>query len=128
MSRRRRPHYRSDLGWILGVAFEGTLTRSARPAQGFTFVRCCGSPRASSPHGLTAPGTGVSRRHSLRAVASGSRLLPTRPAKDFHLQFSAHARHTLALRQPHPNQILILIDGVLQRRTERRKNDLEVAS
>src|SRR5271156_1082211 len=36
MSRRLRPHYRSDLGWILGVAFEGTLTRSARPAQGFT--------------------------------------------------------------------------------------------
>ena len=29
-----------------------------------------------------------------RAVASGSRLLPTRPAKDFHLQSSAHARHT----------------------------------
>jgi len=56
MSRRLRPHYRSDLGWILGVAFVGTLTRSARPVQGFTFVRCCGSPRASSPHGLTAPG------------------------------------------------------------------------
>jgi hypothetical protein len=56
MSRRRRPHYRSDLGWILGVAFGGTLTRSARPVQGFTCVRCCGSPRASSPHGLTAPG------------------------------------------------------------------------
>jgi hypothetical protein len=36
--------------------------------------------------------------------------------------------YALALRQPHPNQILILIDGVLQRRTERRKNDLEVAS
>src|SRR5208282_4794262 len=37
---------------------------------------------------------GVSRRPSLRAVASGSRLLPTRPAKDFHLQSRAHARHT----------------------------------
>ena len=38
-------------------AFYGrlTLTRSVRLAQGFTFVRCCGSPRASSPHGLTAP-------------------------------------------------------------------------
>src|SRR5208282_6029011 len=33
---------------------------------------------------------------SLRAVASSSRLLPTRPAKDFHLQSSAHARHTSA--------------------------------
>src|SRR5580658_711609 len=100
MSRRRRPHYRSDLGWILGVAFEGTLTRSARPAQGFTLVRCCGTPRASSPHGLTAPGLGVSRRPALRAVASSSRLLPTRPAKDFHLQSSAHARHTSARATP----------------------------
>jgi hypothetical protein len=32
------------IGWILGF-------------QGFTFVRCCGSPRASSPHGLTAEET-----------------------------------------------------------------------
>ena len=38
---RSRPQYRSDLGWILGIAFLGTLTRSARPAQGFTCVRCC---------------------------------------------------------------------------------------
>jgi hypothetical protein len=38
---RSRPQYRSDLGWILGVAFLGTLTRSARPAQGFTSIRCC---------------------------------------------------------------------------------------
>src|SRR5271170_354254 len=50
-----RPHYRSGLEWILGVAFEDTLTRPARLAQGFTSVRCCGAPRASSPHGLTAP-------------------------------------------------------------------------
>ena len=55
MSRRSRPHYHSGLGWILGVAFEDTLTRPARLAQGFTHVRCCGSPRASSPHGLAAP-------------------------------------------------------------------------
>ena len=32
----------------------------------------------------------------LRAVAFGSRLLPTRPVKDFHLQSSAHAGHTNA--------------------------------
>src|SRR6202051_3291710 len=56
MSRDARPPYRSDLGWILGFAFGDTLTRPARLAQGFTFVRCHGSPRASSPHGLTAPG------------------------------------------------------------------------
>src|SRR6202158_2271691 len=56
MSRRSRPHYRPALGWILGVAFGDTLTRPVRLAQGFTCVRCCGSPRASSPHGLTAPG------------------------------------------------------------------------
>ena len=30
---RSRPQYRSDLGWISGVAFLGTLTRSARPVQ-----------------------------------------------------------------------------------------------
>src|ERR1700727_2237576 len=56
MSRNARPHYRPGLGWILGVAFEDTLTRPVRLAQGFTFVRCHGSPRASSPHGLAAPG------------------------------------------------------------------------
>src|SRR4051795_5624948 len=56
MSRRARPHYRPGLGWILGVAFEDTLTRPVRLAQGVTSVRCCGSPRASSPHGLAAPG------------------------------------------------------------------------
>ena len=94
MSRRPRSHYRPSLGWILGVAFEGTLTRPARPAQEFTCVRCCSSPRASSPHGLTAPASRVSRRTMLRAVAFGSRLLPTRPAKDLHLQSSAHAGHT----------------------------------
>src|SRR5271169_2854867 len=55
MSRRSRPHYHSGLEWILGVAFEDTLTRPARLAQGFTSVRCCGAPRASSPHGLAAP-------------------------------------------------------------------------
>src|SRR5271169_6387304 len=55
MSRRSRPHYRSGPEWILGVAFEDTLTRPARLAQGFTSVRCCGAPRASSPHGLAAP-------------------------------------------------------------------------
>src|SRR3954469_16404908 len=94
MSRRARPHYRSSLGWILGIAFVDPLTRSVRLAQGFTCVRCCGSPRASSPHGLAAPGLASHDGISLHAVASGSRLLPTRPAKDFHLQSSAHARHT----------------------------------
>jgi hypothetical protein len=49
---RSRPQYRVDLGWILGVAFLGTLTRPTRPAQGFTFIRCCSTPKASSPHGL----------------------------------------------------------------------------
>src|SRR5271165_1748792 len=55
---RSRPQYRSDLGWISGVAFLGTLPRSARPVQGFTCVRCCSMPPASSPHGLAAPGLG----------------------------------------------------------------------
>src|SRR5271165_5579312 len=56
MSRRSRPHYRPGLEWILGVAFPYTLTRPVRLAQGLPFVRCCGSSRASSPLGLTAPG------------------------------------------------------------------------
>ena len=54
---RSRPQYRSDLGWILGVAFLGTLTRSARPAQGFTLVRCCSLPSGffpTRPHGARA--------------------------------------------------------------------------
>src|ERR1019366_9554756 len=55
MSRSPRPHYRLGLGWILGIAFEDTLTRPIRLAQEFTFVRCHGLPRASSPHGLAAP-------------------------------------------------------------------------
>ena len=61
-----------------GVHFHSVL----RFASGFFPTR---------PHGAS---TGVSRRQGLRAVASGSRLLPPRPAKDFHLQSSAHARHT----------------------------------
>ena len=52
------------------------------------------------PHGARA--IGVSRRQTLRAVASSSRLLPTRPAKDFHLQSSAHARHTSTARRKGP--------------------------
>src|SRR5208337_4258722 len=51
------------------------------------------------PHGARA---GVSRRRRLRAVAFGSRLLPSRPAKDFHLQSSAHARHTRPPSVPTP--------------------------
>src|SRR5580692_11632024 len=96
MSRNARPHYRPGLGWILGFAFEDTLARPVRLAQEFTLVRCHGSPRASSPHGLTATRYGRLTTAPSRAVASGSRLLPTRPAKDFHLQSSAHARHTFA--------------------------------
>src|SRR5262245_10322262 len=98
MSRRRRSPYRPSLGWILGIAVEGTLTRLGWPVQEFTRVRCCGSPRASSPHDLAAPASRVSRRAMLRAVAFGSRLLPTRPVKDFHLQSSAHAGHTSVQR------------------------------
>ena len=71
----------------LGPACTGVYFRSVlRFASGFFPTR---------PHGASA---GVSRRRILRAVASGSRLLPPRPAKDFHLQSSAHARHTYAGR------------------------------
>ena len=64
MSRNARPYYRPGLSWILGVAFEDTLTRPVRLAQEFTFVRCHGSPSGffppQWPHGA---GSGVSRRH-----------------------------------------------------------------
>src|SRR5271165_2026439 len=100
MSRRSRPQYRPGLEWILGVAFPDTLTRPVRLAQGITFrsvLRFASDFFPTRPHGASA---GVSRRRRLRAVASGSRLLPSRPAKDFHLQ-STHARHTrLGLRPP----------------------------
>jgi len=83
---RSRPQYRSDLGWILGVAF---LARSPdRPGlhrASLTFGAAARLP-ASSPHGLTAPGRIVSRRPHLRAVAFGLRLLPLCSAKDLHLQ------------------------------------------
>ena len=66
-----------------GPACSGVHSRSVlRFASGFFPTR---------PRG---PSAGVSRRQGLRAVASSSRLLPPRPAKDFHLQSSAHARHT----------------------------------
>jgi hypothetical protein len=41
-------------------------------------LRCASGFFPTRPHGAR---TGVSRRHSLRAVASGSWLLPTRPAR-----------------------------------------------
>ena len=68
-----------------GPACSGVHFRSVlRFASGFLPTR----PRGASVMGVfTTPKT-------LRAVASSSRLLPTRPAKDFHLQSSAHARHT----------------------------------
>ena len=82
-----------------GPACTGVHLRSVlRFASGFFPTRPCGSSN------------GVSRRQILRAVASGSRLLPSRPAKDFHLQSSAHARHTWAqacsatLRTPQPRR------------------------
>ena len=53
MSCRSLPHYRPGHGWMLGVALHCTLT-STRPAfRGFTRVRCCSLPPASSPHPLT---------------------------------------------------------------------------
>ena len=57
------------------------------------------------PHGARKR---VSRRVALRAVASGSRLLPTRPVKDFHLQSSAHAGHTsrlILIVAPHKSSV-----------------------
>jgi hypothetical protein len=83
MDCRSRPHYRSGRGWIWGVAFLGTLTRPARPAQGFTCVRCCSTPLGFFP---TPPRD--------RAVAFGLWLLPTRSTEDLHLLSRVHAWHT----------------------------------
>jgi hypothetical protein len=58
---RSRPQYRSDLGWILGVAFLGTLTRSARPAQGFTLTFGAAARLRLLPHTASRRQAGLSR-------------------------------------------------------------------
>ena len=79
--------------------FGHRVRRHAHPADpACSGVHFRSVPRFASGFFPTRP-HGASRLPShdaapLRAVASGSRLLPTRPAKDFHLQSSAHARHT----------------------------------
>ena len=88
-------------------------------------LRCASGFFPTRPHGAS---TGVSRRQILRAVASGSRLLPPRPAKDFHLQSSAHARHTYGRASPtyvaantrrpltnHPGGTTLILRGILFR-------------
>ena len=83
MSCRPLPHYRPGLGWMLGVTLPSTLT-STRPAfRGFTRVRCCSLPPASSPHLLAES-----------AVAFGSQLPPTDSAGDFHPQSIIHVQRT----------------------------------
>src|ERR1022692_2671595 len=52
MSCRRLPQYHSDRGWILGVALTGMLAQIRSALRGFTCVRCCSVPPASSPHAL----------------------------------------------------------------------------
>src|SRR5271165_4039363 len=116
MSRNARPHYRPGLGWILGVAFEDTLTRPVRLAQGFTFVRCHGSPRASSPHGLAAPALA-----SLDAIATCSCLwlaVATNTPREglsppIQCPCQAHLRPTSLTTGPSPaslSSILLMLD------------------
>ena len=90
---RLRPRLR-----ISGVALEDTLTRLVRLAQGLTFARCHGSPRASSPHGLTAPGLA-----SLDGIAAWSSLwlavcYQHAPRRTFHLQSSCPCQVHLRAR------------------------------
>jgi hypothetical protein len=54
-----------DRGWILGLALTGTLTLISSALRGFTCVRCCSTPPASSPRALTG-----SRSCSWLTVAS----------------------------------------------------------
>ena len=89
---------------IPGVAFGGTLTQARKPAWRFTFVRCCGSLRASISHGLTAkPGRQPRSPTLIRATAFRSWLPPIGPIKDFHLQSLRHARRTsISTAKPTP--------------------------
>jgi len=118
---RSRPQYRSDLGWILGVAFLGTLTQSARLSEASLSFGAAARLPASFPHSLAAPSRIVSRRSRLRAVAFGLRLLPTRSAEDLHLLSRVHAWHTssrrrgLLLRASHRTGHAGLASGSLDR-------------
>jgi hypothetical protein len=93
---RSRPQYRSDLGWILGVAFLGTLTRSARPVRGFTFVRCCSSPTGffpTRPRGVTRAWASLDGGPRVQLpLACGCYQLA--PQRTFTSYPSAHAWHT----------------------------------
>ena len=50
MSCRRLPQCHFDRGWILGVALTGMLAQIRSALRGFTCVRYCSVPPASSPH------------------------------------------------------------------------------
>ena len=85
------PH-RSRLDFGRRVARHAHPTGSACPRVHFRSVlRFASGFFPTRPRGLRAH---ASRRLAPRAVAFSSRLLPTRPVKDFHLQSSAHAWHT----------------------------------
>jgi len=79
------PHHRLGLGWILGVAFAETLTRLVPLAQGLSHIRCCGSPRASSPHRLATmqlpPARGCHQRAPRRTVTSNPAPMPGTPPR-----------------------------------------------
>ena len=62
--------------------------------RGFTFVRGCDSPRASTPHALTGWETAVNRQPLPRAVAFGFWLPPLGPMRDFHPRSFIHAQRT----------------------------------
>src|ERR1700692_573988 len=109
MPRRSRPHYRPGLGWILGVAFGDTLTRPVRLAQGFTCVRCCGSPRASSPHGLTAPAL---------ASPDGSHCVQLPPARGCY---------QLAPQRTFPSNPVVRWRPVLERAEAAQQGELHLA-
>src|ERR1700676_3474430 len=115
MSRDARPPYRSDLEWILGVAFPDTLTRPVRLAQGFTFVRGCGSPRDSSPHGLTAPA--LESRDGRYCVQLPSargcyHLAPRRTFTSNPVPMpGTHGRATPSLRSAHIGVLILIVAG-----------------
>jgi hypothetical protein len=100
---RSRPQYRSDLGWILGVAFLGTLTRSARPAQGFTCVRCCSLAYGFFPTRPRGAKPGVSRHSAcvqLPSACGGYQLAPQRTFTSYPGSMPGTPRVLAALASP----------------------------
>ena len=86
--------------------FGRRVRRHADPAgpacSGFTHVRCCGSPRASSPHGLAGQALASHDGRDCVQLPPARGCYHLAPRRTFTSQSSAHARHTFAPDSPEP--------------------------